>query len=189
VFTLIVVYLLNSESMVRFLSLGNISAPAGSVPIFGIKEGETWLSLGISLSFFITLVTAIFVYFQLKGSGVGWEQLSPMLGWVLLFSLMNSFSEEAIFRLGLAGSLHEVISPSGIMLLSAVVFGLAHYGGMPNGIIGMLMAGVLGWLLMKSVLETHGIFWAWSIHFLQDIVLFSALLLLNTKSSLSQAMN
>jgi len=69
------------------------------------------------------------------------------------------------------------------MLVSAVIFGLAHYGGMPHGMVGMSMAGVLGWLLMKSVLETHGIFWAWLIHFLQDVVIFSGLILLNTKAS------
>lgn len=50
-----------------------------------------------------------------------------------------------------------------------------------NGVIGILMAGVLGWLMMKSVMETQGIFWAWSIHFLQDVVIFSALILLNSK--------
>jgi len=30
--------------------------------------------------------------------------------------------------------------------------------------------------LAKSILETKGIFWAWLIHFLQDIIIFTALL-------------
>jgi len=187
--TLIILYLLNGEVLSRFLSLGNIGAAASPVPIFGIKENESWLSLGLSLSFFITLITAIFIYFQVKGSGIGWEHIFPVFWWVLLFSLTNSFSEEVIFRLGLVGSLYEVVSPSNLMLISAVVFGLAHYSGMPNGVVGMAMAGILGWLLMKSVLETHGIFWAWLIHFLQDVVIFGGLVLLNAKSSPSAVVN
>ncbi|AHF00172.1 hypothetical protein THITH_11215 [Thioalkalivibrio paradoxus ARh 1] len=60
------------------------------------------------------------------------------------------------------------------MLISAIAFGAPHLRGMPNGLIGAIMAGFLGWLLAKSVIETHGIFWAWFIHFVQDVVIFSA---------------
>lgn len=34
----------------------------------------------------------------------------------------------------------------------------------------------MGWLLAKSMLETGGFFWAWLIHFLQDILIFSFIL-------------
>lgn len=182
-------YSLNSEVMAKFLSLGNISAPTSPVPIFGIKEGESWLSLGLSLSFFITLITALFMYFQVKASGINMGLLVPAIGWVLLFSFTNSLSEEIIFRLGMVGALHGVVTPEALMMISAVIFGLAHYSGMPSGMVGMFMAGLLGWLLMKSVLETHGIFWAWFIHFLQDIVIFSGLLLLKAKSNPAAAMS
>lgn len=169
--------------MAGFLSVGNLSAPAAPVPVFGIREGESWLSLGLSLSFFITLATAVFMYFQVRASGLNGEMLAPVLGWVLLFSLTNSLSEEILFRLGMVGALYEVVSPASLMLISAVIFGLAHFGGMPGGMMGMFLAGLLGWLLMKSVLETHGIFWAWFIHFLQDVVIFSGLVLLNAKGT------
>jgi hypothetical protein len=33
----------------------------------------------------------------------------------------------------------------------------------------------MGWLLAKSMQETHGLFWAWFIHFLQDVWIFSFL--------------
>ncbi len=181
--TMIVLYILNSEVVGRFLSVGNIGAPASPVPLFGIKEGESWLGLGLSLSFFITLITVVFMYFQIRASGISMEPMMPLVGWVLLFSLTNSLSEELIFRVGIVGALYEVLSPASLMMISAVIFGLAHYGGMPNGVVGMFLAGVLGWLLMKSVLETNGIFWAWLIHFLQDVVIFSGLVLLNLKGS------
>ena len=185
--TVTIVLILNSENTYKFISLGNLSAPANAVPIFGIKDKESWLGLGVSLSLFITLFTAVFIYLQVKGSDSVWGQVAPFLGWIILFSLMNSLSEEAIFRLGILGSLYEVMSPSNIMLVSAIIFGAVHYGGMPNGIVGMLMAGVLGWLLMKSVLETHGLFWAFFIHFLQDVVIFGGIILLNAKTSIPQA--
>jgi hypothetical protein len=50
------------------------------------------------------------------------------------------------------------------------------------------MAGLLGWLLAKSVLETNGIFWAWCIHFLQDIVIFSAFVMAAAKPTVQGAL-
>ncbi|MFT6005009.1 MAG: hypothetical protein ACI8UQ_002153, partial [Bacteroidia bacterium] len=51
-----------------------------------------------------------------------------------------------------------------------------HYFGTPGGIIGVIVAGFLGWFLAKSILETKGFFWAWFIHFLQDVVIITAML-------------
>ena len=54
---------------------------------------------------------------------------------------------------------------------------------MPNGIIGVTMAGILGFVLAKSMYETHGFFWAWTIHFLQDILIIGTLYLMNENTS------
>lgn len=35
------------------------------------------------------------------------------------------------------------------------------------------MAGSLGWMLGMAMLETRGFFWAWIIHFIQDVLIFS----------------
>ena len=188
IITVAIVFTLNSENAYTYLSLGNLSAPANAVPVFGIHDKESWFGLGVSLSLFITIITSVFIYFQIKGSEVVLGQLGPYLGWIILFSLMNSLSEEAIFRLGILASLNGVLSPENIMLISAIIFGIAHYGGMPNGVIGILMASVLGWLLMKSVLETHGLFWAFFIHFLQDIIIFGGIILSST-TSITQVQN
>jgi hypothetical protein len=61
------------------------------------------------------------------------------------------------------------------LLLMAAYFGLGHYYGVPYGIIGVIMAGFLGWILGKSMLETRGFFWAWFIHFWQDVLIFAFL--------------
>ena len=50
----------------------------------------------------------------------------------------------------------------------------AHYFGTPSGIFGVVMSGLMGWLLAKSVIETRGLAWALLIHFLQDVVIFGA---------------
>jgi membrane protease YdiL (CAAX protease family) len=183
---LLVLYVVNRANFLIFLGPGNITAPAKGVSWMGISEGESWLSLGSSLSFFITLATSTFVYFQFRKSGGGLKRLLPYLPWVLLFSLTNSFAEEIVYRIGvivpLAGSIDTVY----ILLISAVAFGVPHLRGMPNGIIGALMAGLLGWLLAKSVIETNGIFWAWFIHTLQDIVIFSAFVMAAANKSLKR---
>jgi uncharacterized protein len=87
---------------------------------------------------------------------------------------------EVAFSLGIVVPLYGTVEASYIMLISAIAFGAPHLRGMPNGLIGAVMAGFLGWLLAKSVLETHGIFWAWFIHFLQDVVIFSAFIMAAT---------
>ena len=165
-------YVQNPHNLMLLLSVGDISAPADSMQWFGIGENKTWIFAGIYLSVVITLGTLSFVYIQFRKSKICVGEILPYVGWILLFSLTNSFSEEAIFRLGVISPLLGELSESSLILLSAVIFGLVHFGGMPNGLIGMLMAGFLGWFLAKSVIDTHGIFWAWFIHFIQDVVIY-----------------
>jgi hypothetical protein len=64
------------------------------------------------------------------------------------------------------------------------LFGIPHFFGMPSGIIGVLMAGLLGFVLAKSMYETNGIFWAWLIHFVQDILIIGTMFLMSNVKSL-----
>jgi hypothetical protein len=63
------------------------------------------------------------------------------------------------------------------LLMTAVYFGLEHYYGNPPALSGVLLATFLGYLLGKSMLETGGSRWAWLIHWLQDIIIFSFLVM------------
>lgn len=177
---LLVSYFLNKENFTSLFSIGNINAPTEKLPLFGIKEGDKWIETGLSLSIIITLVTAVFMYFQLKQYAVNWQLLLQGMGWILLFSLTNSFGEEAIYRIGIVSPLKGLITPATIFLISAVLFGIPHFAGMPSGVVGVVMAGVLGFVLAKSVYETQGIFWAWLIHFLQDVVIIGSIYLMKT---------
>lgn len=177
--SLLTTYILNKESFLTYFSFGQISIPGNELKFFGIKQGDSWLKTGLSLCVVITVVTAMFMYFQLKKFGVDWSILQNGFFWILLFSLTNSFGEEMIYRIGLISPLDGLIAPTKIFLLSAIIFGLAHINGMPSGIIGLSLAGILGFVLAKSIFETQGFFWAWLIHFLQDVVIIGSLYLMN----------
>ena len=173
-------YYLNPESVKSIFSLGHLSATGTELKIFGIKEGDSWVKTGLSLCLFISLATGIFMYLQLKDQVINYSLLKTGFFWVILFSLMNSFSEEVIYRVGINGPLVNLLAPNRIFFISALIFGLAHFKGMPNGLVGITMAGLLGYVLSKSVYETNGIFWAWLIHFLQDIIIIGSIFLIKS---------
>lgn len=168
-----------SKEFAVYFNKGNISASILPEPLVGIKPKptENWFHFGRNFSIVVSLVTATVIYFQIiKGSNIIWQDLLKVLPWSILFSLVNSFVEEGITRLGIVVVLKNIVSDKTIALLSGALFGAVHYWGNPGGITGSLVAGFLGWLLAKSIIETKGIFWAWFIHFLQDVIIFCALL-------------
>jgi uncharacterized protein len=180
--SLVTTYFINRAGFVGYFSIGNILAQALEMKSFGIKANDNWIKTGLSLTAVISLVTGIFMYFQLKQATVNWSLLQNSIFWILLFSLTNSFGEEMIYRLGIVSPLKGLLSPMTICTISAVLFGIPHFAGMPNGIIGATMAGALGFVLAKSLLETNGLFWAWFIHFIQDVIIIGSLFLFSSKS-------
>ena len=135
--------------------------------------------MGMNFAAVISVVTSMVIYFQIlnnKTDTISILQIIKILPYSILFALSNSFVEEVITRLGLVVTLKGKVKDSTICYLSAVIFGIAHYGGNPGGIVGVLVTGFLGWFLTKSILETKGLFWAWFIHFLQDVIIFTALM-------------
>lgn len=175
-------YFLNKENFLQYFSFGELSSPAKEMKLFGIKENDSWINTGLSLSVVVSLATGIFMYFQLQKHTIDWSLLNQGIFWIILFSLTNSFGEEMIFRLGIVSPLKGLISPMSIFTISAILFGLPHYAGMPSGVIGVIMAGVLGLVLAKSMYETNGFFWAWVIHFLQDVIIIGSIYLISFKS-------
>jgi membrane protease YdiL (CAAX protease family) len=100
---------------------------------------------------------------------------------VLLLSFSNSLAEELIFRFGVVGGLFNHYPKLTILIISAILFGLPHYFGWPRGIIGVIMSGLLGYILCKATIETKGFSVAWTIHFVQDLIIFTALFMMNIK--------
>lgn len=172
------VYGLTGKAGLAYLNLKKRDGTIRPEPWIGItpKAAETWKNLGFNLAVVITLVTAVVIYFQvIHGKSMSLD-LFPGILLVLVFALINAFSEEIIFRFSFVAVVsHTGCSPYLAQGLAASVFGVLHYFGTPSGIPGVLMAAFLGWILAKSMIETKGFFWALCIHFLQDAVIFFAL--------------
>jgi membrane protease YdiL (CAAX protease family) len=179
---LVIVYLLNPENFKTFFQFGDIQARISKITWLGITGNETWLEIVLVLGLFITLGTGIFMYSQAKKAGAQLTSILVYIPWVILFSAMNAFSEEAIFRIGIVAPLYGQLPVWIILLISGTMFGLPHYFGQPSGIIGVLMAGFLGWLLAMSLMETQGLFLAWAVHFVQDVVIITTMFLMGNKS-------
>lgn len=160
---------------------GDISAPILPETWIGIKpkETENWKHYGRNFAIIITAVTTVVVFFQvINQENVNWYNWLRYFHFILLFSVVNSFVEEMITRFAVVVSLKNIFSDKMISFISAAVFGILHFWGTPGGFFGVIFAGFLGWFLSKSIIETRGIYWAWLIHFLQDVVIFSAMILI-----------
>lgn len=175
---LAIVYAAAPQNAQRFYRVGRLNAPAESVKLLDIKPTDRWGKVGTTFAVIVSLATGTFVYFNVA-QGQGLEAGNGRyLPFILLLAAMNAFTEEAITRLSLVTALDGITRRPVMYLSSALLFGVPHYFGVPGGILGSLMAGFLGWLLAKSVAETEGLFWAWFIHFLQDVIIFGGLFLL-----------
>jgi uncharacterized protein len=136
------------------------------------KEND-WNALGPVLAIGFTLGTTMYMSFAVTSKhGVINGQFWKLLPLVLLFAATNAWSEEILSRFVIVAGLHGKLGPSGICWISAVIFGAPHFFGTPSGIFGVMMAGLMGWMLAKSMLETKALGWALFIHFLQDVVIF-----------------
>lgn len=173
-----IVYGVSGKDGLAYLNLKKRDGKIRPEPWIGIKpkKTETWKNLGVSFAIVITLVTAVVIYFQVVHGGSVSLELYPGVILILVFALINAFSEEIIFRFSFVAVVSKYgYSPYVAQGLAAAIFGVVHYFGNPGGIPGVLMAAFIGWFLAKSMLETKGFFWALTIHFLQDVVIFSAL--------------
>lgn len=156
------------------LGLGDLNAAVVGFGYLGATSSDRWLSFGTTFLLVMSLVTAGVVWLQSgRGQRVKSATLFAALPAAALFSIFNAFTEELIFRVSLVQALSATLQPWQIALISAVIFGALHYFGMPGKIPGLLMAGFMGWLLTFSVIQTGGIFWAWLIHFIQDVIILT----------------
>jgi membrane protease YdiL (CAAX protease family) len=170
---ILVTWSLLRNRMKFFLAVGNLNAAAEPVRWLGMERPLRWSRFGLILSVCITLGTLAFLILFSQPTGSHFLDIIPLLPVVILAAVMNAFSEEVLFRAVLLGPLAVVVGKSQALLLTAVLFGLWHFYGVPYGVIGVIMSGILGWLLGKSMIETRGMFWAWFIHFWQDVAIFT----------------
>jgi hypothetical protein len=170
-----VLFLLKKHASAFFLAKGNTNAPVEPVRWLSVKEGERWSKLGPLFALIISSGTLAFLIV------VGHPRLDfvvralQFLPAILIAAALNAFNEEMTYKASFLSVLEGVAGKHQSLWLMAAYFGLGHFYGVPYGVIGVLMAGFLGWFLGKSMLETRGLWWAWFIHFWQDVLIFSFL--------------
>lgn len=159
----------------QVFDIGALASPIQAEAFgFAPMDAISWLQLGSLLTLCFGLATWVLVSASLRRIA-NWSILLRRFGlWVIVLSAVNALSEELIYRGALIAVAQGFLGPSQIALLSAVLFALAHVRGQASGFAVVAGSAVVGWCLAHAVLQTHGLFWAWCVHFVQDIVFFLA---------------
>lgn len=171
-----ILFLLRKRRQRFFLIRGDMNATAEPVKWLGQKTpGPLW-----SFGLVFTLVVIVGQYFMfmvgLSPGSATIGNLLPLIPVILLLAASNGFNEEVILRLAPISTVYEVVGRSHAIWIAATLFGLAHYiGGMPSGLVGVLITAFLGWFFGKCMMDSRGLFWPWLFHTLQDILPFTAM--------------
>lgn len=152
----------------------NLDAEVSGLSWLGFSKGTNWASASQTFLLIPFLVTTVVVYLQaLKG-----KKVNGVLSAILIsipFSLMNSASEEIIFRLiGIESLPFAAITTA---IICGAWFGAPHYFGTPGKLAGVLMAGFLGFVMALAMQQTGGFVLPWMIHFVQDVPIIAMLIL------------
>jgi hypothetical protein len=156
-----------------FLARGDSRAPLRPAPLLGFPRSEPWWRFGLQWGFYVAAALAVVGYLASRPTGAELAAVVPMLPSILVHAALNAFNEEMTYRAPMLATLEPVLGSTVAVWQAAMLFGLAHYFGM--GLAGAILSVFMGWLLGKAMVETRGLFWAWWIHFLADIAIFTLL--------------
>ena len=176
--TLIVIaflFIVHKRREAFFLVRGDVAAPVEPVKWLGVKAGQTWRTFGRAFAIYLSLGTLAFLIIAGRPPLDIVVKALPFLPAILLAAVLNAFNEEMTYKASFLSVLESAVGKQQALWLMAAFFGIMHFYGVPYGVIGVLLATFLGWLLGKSMLETRGVFWAWFLHFLQDVWIFAFL--------------
>lgn len=172
---ILVLILLGYRRRDFFLRAGDPGARIRPVPLLGFPHRDSWRRFGLTWGFGVAIVLGAIQFSLLQPTAADVAALWPVLPWVLILAALNAFSEEMTYRAPLLASLEPAVGSGAALWQSAVFFGVAHYFGVPGGLLGAAASVFMGWLLSKAMLETRGLFWPWFIHFLSDVAIFASL--------------
>ena len=171
----VVLLLLGLRRRDFFLTRGNLRAPITPVRLLGFPKAEPWPSFGLQWALYIAIALGVMQYLALRPSAATMAMILPLLPSILFYAALNAFNEEVTYRAPMIATLEPVSGSKQALWMSASFFGIAHYFGTPGGILGAIASVFMGWILGKAMIETRGLFWAWWIHFLSDVVIFAFL--------------
>jgi hypothetical protein len=160
-----------------FLTRGELRTPIEPVRWLGFPKADPWPNFGLQWGFYIAAALAVVQYLGMRPGGELLAKLLPILPSILFYAALNAFNEEMLYRAPMLATLEPVGGSRHALWMAAYFFGISHYFGVPGGLLGGIASIFMGWILSKAMLETRGLFWAWWIHWLSDIVIFSFLTL------------
>lgn len=174
---------MSPDSISEVFALGRINAPLSVDIALPVQLSQiAWSVAGSAITLGLALSTLLVVLpaFRTKFSSSFFKKYGV---WAISFAAMNALSEELIYRGAIIAPAMGHLPNSQIAILSALLFAFAHVRGQANGIVVIVGSAVVGWLLTYSVLQTHGLFWAWVMHFTQDVIIFLAFFVTSSKSA------
>jgi membrane protease YdiL (CAAX protease family) len=92
-----------------------------------------------------------------------------LLARIIATPSLNAFFEEFVSRIVLVGATLPVFGKTQAVLVSATIFAIGHWNGLPAGV---LMTFALGYVTAKALVETRGLLVPWVMHVVPDCVLF-----------------
>lgn len=156
-----------------YLARGDLAAEAAPIAWLAVRRGDRWDSTGRNLAIGISFGTLAFLLLSgTPTSGLVAAAL-PALPAILFAAALNAFNEEVTYKASILSAVEEPLGRRDALRVTAAYFGLAHFYGVPYGLVGVALAWFLGWILARSMVETRGIAWAWFIHFVQDVLIFA----------------
>jgi membrane protease YdiL (CAAX protease family) len=159
-----------------FLARGNMAA-ASRMPRWLPPVGWAWF--GPLLTLFLAGGLAVQLALTVRPDVHLYSRALYGLPLALGFAAVNAAQEEFRFRAVLLARLLPLVGTTQALLVTSLLFGLAHWFGHPSGPSGVLLAGFAGYMWGKSMVETRGSAWAWLIHGFQDVVIFAFLIMAN----------
>jgi membrane protease YdiL (CAAX protease family) len=109
-------------------------------------------------------------------------QMTDRMPWLfagVLFAVVNATLEEVVFRGVLFEALLVELGPKAGLAAQAVLFGMAHLHGIPNGVLGVGMVTVYGLMLGSLRRRAEGLGAPIVAHIFADATIF-ALVAVNT---------
>lgn len=170
---LFILFLIGRKRVDFFLVKGDIHALAEPSKLIGMRKPEPWPRIGSIFLVIFTVGTLLFLIFTTNYSLDNFIHALPLFPVAILIAAINAFNEEFTLRAAPLSEIKNILGKQWSLAITTTFFALGHYYGVPNGILGVLLSGFLGWFLGKSLLETKGFFWAWVIHFVPDVIIFS----------------
>lgn len=154
-----------------FLVRGDLNARLEQ-PWLDASRHVRWAAVGSIFALLMGLAVFVYMWTTVVPSPGTMGRAALYLPAALLAAALNAFAEEMLYRGVLLGPLLRLTGPRQAILMTAVLFGISHYYGIPAGLLGVGLSFIAGCIFGRSMVDTRGLAWPWVMHFVADSVIF-----------------